>query len=78
MSMKPGGSEGGEGAFVLGAGLVLCALGIYLFFDSVRVTSGGCWCDFGPDGARGWRLERDHFDGDCVCAVFVGDCGVVF
>ncbi|MDF1714713.1 MAG: hypothetical protein P1U90_20950 [Akkermansiaceae bacterium] len=37
--MKPGGSEGGEQTFVAGAGLVLFALGLYLFLDSVQVTS---------------------------------------
>ncbi|BDS05827.1 hypothetical protein NT6N_08670 [Oceaniferula spumae] len=38
--MKPGGSEGGSGIFLLGGGLVLMALGMYLFLDSVRVQSG--------------------------------------
>lgn len=38
--MKPGGTEGGSGIFVLGGGLVLMALGMYLFFDSVRVQAG--------------------------------------
>lgn len=37
--MKPGGSEGGEQTFVAGSGLVLFALGLYLFLDSVQVTS---------------------------------------
>jgi len=35
--MKPGGQEGGEGAFF--GGLVLLGLGIYLFFDSVHVAT---------------------------------------
>lgn len=38
--MKPGGTEGGTGSFLMGSGLVLMALGLYLFLDSVRVTSG--------------------------------------
>lgn len=38
--MKPGGTEGGSGIFLLGGGLVLMALGMYLFLDSVRVHSG--------------------------------------
>ncbi|MBK1831765.1 hypothetical protein JIN77_13600 [Verrucomicrobiaceae bacterium R5-34] len=38
--MKPGGSEGGSGSFLMGGGLVLMALGMYLFLDSVRVQSG--------------------------------------
>ena len=37
--MKPGGTEGGERAFLTGAGLVLLGLGLYLFLDSVQVTS---------------------------------------
>lgn len=37
--MKPGGTEGGEKAFVFGLGLILVGLGLYLFLDSVRVTS---------------------------------------
>jgi hypothetical protein len=39
--MKPGGTEGGESAFLGGLGLVLAALGLYLLFDSVQVVSGG-------------------------------------
>lgn len=38
--MKPGGTEGGTGSFLMGGGLVLMALGMYLFLDSVRVESG--------------------------------------
>ncbi len=38
--MNPGGTQGGNGLFAAGMGLVLAALGMYLFFDSVRVTAG--------------------------------------
>lgn len=38
--MKPGGTEGGTSSFLMGGGLVLMALGMYLFLDSVRVSSG--------------------------------------
>lgn len=50
--MKPGGTEGGTGHFLTGLGLALLALGLYLFLDSVRVTSG----DFGllSRGMRGF------------------------
>jgi len=41
--MRPGGSEGGTGPFILGGGLVLFAVGLYLLLDSVRVVAG----DFG-------------------------------
>ncbi len=47
--MKPGGSEGGETAFLTGVGLILVALGLYLFLDSVQVTSA-------PFGAISGRL----------------------
>ena len=39
--MKPGGTEGGQAAFLAGVGLLLAGLALYLFFDSVYVTSGG-------------------------------------
>ena len=39
--MKPGGTEGGTAPFLAGLGLTLTALGLYLLFDSVQVTSGG-------------------------------------
>ncbi|MGB0991064.1 MAG: hypothetical protein ACPG32_01175 [Akkermansiaceae bacterium] len=38
--MKPGGTEGGTGSFLMGGGLLLMAVGMYLFLDSVRVESG--------------------------------------
>jgi len=38
--MKPGGTEGGSGSFLMGGGLMLMALGMYLFLDSVRVQAG--------------------------------------
>jgi len=49
--MKPGGSDGGEQAFIAGAGLVLFALGLYLFLDSVQVTSA-------PHGWVSGRMGR--------------------
>lgn len=39
--MKPGGTEGGSAPFLAGLGLTLTALGLYLLFDSVQVSSGG-------------------------------------
>jgi hypothetical protein len=50
-----GGTEGGIGIFFLG--LALTALGGYLFFDSVRVTSGaGLFTGMlgGRGGGHGW------------------------
>jgi hypothetical protein len=51
-----GGTSGGISTFVIGVGLT--ALGVYLFFDSVRVTTGGGLFS-GMVGARGgghgWR-----------------------
>jgi hypothetical protein len=37
--MKPGGTEGGSGKWLIG--LILFGLGIYFLFDSIRVSSGG-------------------------------------
>jgi hypothetical protein len=37
--MKPGGTEGGTAPFMAGFGLILAALGLYLFFDSVYISS---------------------------------------
>lgn len=37
--LKPGGDEGGDALFGFGFGLLLLALGGYLFLDSVQVTS---------------------------------------
>lgn len=39
--MKPGGTEGGEAAFLGGAGLLLAGVALYFLFDSVQVVSGG-------------------------------------
>lgn len=39
--MKPGGTEGWEAPFFFGLGLILAALGVFLFLDSVDVTAGG-------------------------------------
>ena len=58
--MKPGGSDGGEQAFITGAGLVLFALGLYLFLDSVQVTSAPFgWVSgrMGRGGGGGGMLE---------------------
>ncbi len=49
--MKPGGSDGGDQSFITGAGLILSALGLYLFLDSVQVTSA-------PLGLLSSRLGR--------------------
>mgnify|MGYP003680511276 CR=1 FL=1 len=51
--MKPGGSEGGERTFVTGAGMVLLGLGLYLFLDSVPVTSAPFGWISGRMGGRG-------------------------
>ncbi|NNE93273.1 MAG: hypothetical protein HKN23_16645 [Verrucomicrobiales bacterium] len=38
MKLQPGGREGGELTFIFG--LLLTGVGLWLFFDSVRITSG--------------------------------------
>ena len=49
--MKPGGTEGGQAAFKAGVGLLLAGLALYLFFDSVYVTTGG------GGWISGWKEE---------------------
>ncbi len=52
MNIRPGGSEGGVGKFLLGA--VLSAVSLYFFFDSVHVTTRGSgWVSSGLRGFRG-------------------------
>lgn len=54
--MKPGGTEGGTAPFLAGLGLILTAVGLYLFFDSVQVTSAGAGLVTGwLVGATGWE-----------------------
>jgi hypothetical protein len=54
--MKPGGTEGGTAPFLGGLGLVLLSVGLYLFFDSVHVTSAGPGLVSGwLFGATGWE-----------------------
>ena len=50
--IKPGGTEGGLGKFVLG--LVLAGASLYFLFDSVLVTTRGSgWISGGIRGMRG-------------------------
>ena len=50
--LSPGGTRGGEGKFFLG--LLLSAVALYFFFDSVRVeTPGGGWVSGALRGGRG-------------------------
>jgi uncharacterized protein len=54
--MKPGGTEGGSATFLGGAGLLVGGLGLYLFLDSVRVTSGNAgWISGWLYGSTGWE-----------------------
>ncbi|MGJ8725220.1 MAG: hypothetical protein ACSHYB_11735 [Roseibacillus sp.] len=52
-NLKPGGTEGGETLFLTGGGLTLCAVGLYLLLDSVRVVSGDFGAVSGMMGRRG-------------------------
>jgi hypothetical protein len=58
--IKPGGSEGGVGKFVVGA--VLSAVSLYFFFDSVRVSTDGAGLFSGGmrrmrgGGGGGWGM----------------------
>lgn len=53
MSLDPGGRPGGEIKFIVG--VLLSGIGIWLFFDSVRLTSGhvGLVSNFLGRGGRG-------------------------
>lgn len=51
MSLDPGGRPGGEIKFLIG--LVLAGIGLWLFFDSVRFTSGHLGLISGAIGGRG-------------------------
>jgi hypothetical protein len=54
--MNPGGKEGGEMPYIVG--LILIAVGGYLFFDSVRVNSGGAgWISSGISRGRGGFMQ---------------------
>lgn len=64
--MRLGGSEGGEKAFAAGAGLILFALGLYLFLDSVRVTSA----EFGAISGR-MGLGRGMWETTSMGIIFV-------
>ena len=51
MSLEPGGRPGGEIKFIIG--VLLTGIGIWLFFDSVRLTTGHHGLISGAFGGRG-------------------------
>ncbi len=61
MSLDPGGRPGGELKFFIG--LALAAVGIWLFFDSVRFTSGHHGLLSGAIGGHGKGGGRGHGGG---------------
>lgn len=69
-----GGTEGGLGQFVIGFGLA--ALGIYLFFDSVRVVTDGAGMISGAlrgrGGGGGGRFGQTTSMGIIFVPFFVG------
>ncbi|MGE9268318.1 MAG: hypothetical protein ACQKBY_09495 [Verrucomicrobiales bacterium] len=76
--MKPGGTEGGDVLAMAGLGCLLLALGGYLFFDSVRVSSADAgWISgaFRGGGAGGFR---DTASMGLVFVPFLLGVGVLF
>jgi len=74
--MKPGGNEGGSGSFLLGGGLTLFAFGLYLFLDSVRVSSVGYGWVSGAVGRGRQGLETTSMG--IVFVPFVIGVGILF
>lgn len=74
--MKPGGTEGGTGTFLMGGGLVLVALGMYLFLDSVRVHSGQYGWISGMVGRGRQGMETTSMG--VVFVPFLAGVGVLF
>lgn len=74
--MKPGGTDGGTGYFLMGGGLVLMALGMYLLLDSVRVTSGHYGWVSGMVGRGRQGMETTSMG--IVFVPFIVGVGVLF
>lgn len=84
MKLQPGGREGGEITFIIG--LLLTGVGLWLFFDSVRITSGhggffsgmmrGRGGGGGGHGGGGWRETTSM--GIILVPLFIGVVSLFF
>ena len=79
MKLQPGGTQGGELKFLFGA--VLAAVGLYLFFDSVRFTTGHFGVISGAfhgRGGGGGRFGETTSMGIVLVPLFVGIAALFF
>lgn len=80
MKLQPGGSEGGEGKFLLG--LLFLVAGLWLFFDSVRFTTAHHgWISGALGGGRGGRgggLMETTSMGLVLVPLFIGVVALFF
>jgi len=77
MSLNPGGRPGGEVKFLIG--LVLAAAGLWLFFDSVRLTTGHLGLITGLIGSRaGSGLNETTSMGIILVPLFIGIVALFF
>jgi len=81
MELNPGGRPGGEVKFLIGA--VLTVAGVWLFFDSVRFTSGHMGLisgaiSRGRGGGGGGGLMETTSMGIVLVPLFIGDIALFF
>ncbi|MEC5128658.1 hypothetical protein VSU19_17990 [Verrucomicrobiales bacterium BCK34] len=78
MELKPGGQPGGEIKFLIGA--VLTVVGVWLFFDSVRFTTGhgGLISNSIGRGRGGGGLMETTSMGIVLLPLFIGIVGLFF
>lgn len=80
MKLEPGGTQGGELKFLFGG--VLAAVGLYLFFDSVRFTTGhhGVFSGAfrGRGGGGGGRFGETTSMGIVLVPIFIGIVALFF
>ena len=77
MELKPGGRPGGEVKFLIGA--VLTAIGVLLFFDSVKFTTGHMgWVSGAIARGRGGGLMETTSMGIVLIPLFIGVIALFF
>lgn len=77
MELNPGGRPGGEVKFLIGA--VLTAIGVWLFFDSVKFTTGHMgWVSGAIARGRGGGLMETTSMGILLVPLFIGVIALFF